>query len=690
MPPARTLAALLSLAISTTLSAVDWPAATPASQGFDPDRLETFRADAVAHHTRALLVARNGRIVLEWYEPGTGPETRQGTASLAKALVGGVSLLVALNDGRIHPDDLASRFIPRWKSDPRKSRITIRQLATHTSGISDAEEDDLPHDKLPGWKGAFWARKPDPISIALDQAPVLFEPGTANQYSNPGMAALSYAITASLRGAPQSGMQELLEQRIWTPLGIPKSEARISYDESYTVDGLRVYANWGGAAFTPRATARIGQFLLQKGSWDGRQLIDPRWVETVTAYAGMPKPDRRTDPAPASGLCWYTNFDGVWSGVPRDAFAGAGANQQALLVVPSLNLVVVRNGAYLGPAGDGRFWGDLLDHIFRPAVAAIVPDQPPPYPPSPVIRKIDFAPAASILRQAPDSDNWPMTWTDGDNLFTAYGDGHGFEPLIEPKLSLGFARVHGAPPAITGENIRSATGERTGGGEKGAKASGMLMVDGVLYMWVRNVGNAQLAWSLDHGRSWQWGFKFEESFGAPAFLNFGKNYAGARDGYVYTYSEDGPSAYRSADGIVLARVPRSRLRDRNAYEFFESFDPRGKPQWTRDISRRGAAFSYPERCQRVDAVYHPVLKRYLLAVGYNQQSGWGIFDAPAPWGPWTTAFHALQWDIPGTHGYRLPAKWISADGRSLYLVFSGVKENDAFCVRRMTLETTPR
>jgi hypothetical protein len=101
--------------------------------------------------------------------------------------------------------------------------------------------------------------------------------------------------------------------------------------------------------------------------------------------------------------------------------------------------------------------------------------------------------------------------------------------------------------------------------------------------------------------------------------------------------------------------------------------------------RARPVFSYPGHCQRVDAIYHPVLRQYLLALGYNQESGWGIYDAPEPWGPWTTAFHTSSWDVPCTHGYRLPAKWIAADGRSMYLVFSGVKENDAFCVRRMTL-----
>ena len=128
----------------------EWQSITPAEAGFDGAKPETLQRDLAAKKTAAFLVIRGGKIVCEWYAPGNGPEKRQGTASLAKALVGGLSLLLAMNDGRIAPGDLASQYIPAWKSDPTKARITIRQLATHTSGVEDAEQDDLAHDKLPG------------------------------------------------------------------------------------------------------------------------------------------------------------------------------------------------------------------------------------------------------------------------------------------------------------------------------------------------------------------------------------------------------------------------------------------------------------------------------------------------------------------------------------------------------------
>jgi hypothetical protein len=63
--------------------------------------------------------------------------------------------------------------------------------------------------------------------------------------------------------------------------------------------------------------------------------------------------------------------------------------------------------------------------------------------------------------------------------------------------------------------------------------------------------------------------------------------------------------------------------------------------------------------------------------------GLAIYDAPAPWGPWTTAFFTEQWDIPPGDSASFPTKWMSADGKTLCLVFSS---EDNFCVRQAELE----
>lgn len=664
----------LALAVLLCTSAV-------AQRGFDSGRLEALRSDLASRGTKALLVLRNGQPVIEWYAQGHGAAKQHYSASLAKAIVGGSALILARVEGRISADDPVADYIPAWRDQEPKSKILIRHLATHTSGIEDAEQDGIPHMKLPGWKGAFWRRDPDPFTPALTEAPVLFPPGTAWHYSNPGMAALSYAITASLRGSAYTDLRSLLRARLFEPLGIPDTEWSIGYGTPYQVDGLRLYASWGGGSFTARAVARVGEWMRRLGEWNGRQLTPARTIAEALRDAGLPQ---SSDPhAPASGLCWYTNARGAWPALPPDAFAGAGAGHQLLLVVPSLGLVAVRNGNALEPElKDARFWGAAYDRFLAPLMGALAD---PPYPRSKIITGVRFDSIESIRRKAVGSDNWPLTWGADGHLYAAYGDGWGFTPGTGEKLSLGWARIEGGPEDFRGYNIRTQSGERRGDGRAGPKASGLLMLDGTLYAWVRNVANSQLIWSADKGVTWSWGFKWETGFGSPAFLNSGQDGRGAKDQFVYVYSQDGASAYDTSDAVVLARAPRSQLRDPRAWRFYSGTDPAGRPQWSPDLSQRSPVFEFPGHCERLDVVYHPGLNRYLLALGYNHSGGWGLFEAPDPWGPWSVAWHAHRWDLDGTHGYRLPAKWIGANGR-MALVYSGTGREDAFCVRGMTLK----
>jgi CubicO group peptidase (beta-lactamase class C family) len=649
--------------------------------------------------TRAFLVIRNDKMVYEWYADGVTPERKQGTASLAKALVGGLSLAVAITDGRIALDDKAARFVRKWNEDPQKARITIRHLGSHTSGLADAEQNRLPHDKLLGWQGDFWKRLDppnDPFTLARDRTPVLFEPGARLSYSNPGFAMLSYVVTASLTNGPQKDLRTLLRDRVMRPMGVADADWSIGYGQTSGVDGLRLVASWGGGSFTPRATARIGRLLLRQGDWDGITILSKEAVRQITGDAGLPG---------RCGMGFWTNAGGRYPNVPTDAYYGAGAGDQLLIVVPCLNLIAVRHGEALAPepkdAPDvfAAFHDQRAKILFEPLIDAIA-DRPRqsrvvPYPPSKHITGIRWAPKDTIIRKARDSDNWPLTWADDDHLYTAYGDGRGFEPFLPIKLGMGIARVEGSAVDFVGRNIRAPTVESRGQGSAGKKASGMLCVDGVLYLWARNAGNAQLAWSLDRGKTWKWAdWKLTTSFGCPTFLNFGKNYAGARDQYVYIYSHDADSAYQPADRMVLARVPKGKIKERDAYEFFQGLDGQHQPRWTKAIAERGAVFKHAGRCYRSGITYNPGLGRYLwvqiipgtegLKTDTRFEGGFGIYDAPEPWGPWTTAYFTEKWDVGPGETASFPSKWVSPDGKTLQLVFSG---DDHFAVRRATLTT---
>lgn len=351
----------------TDKAAFEWHRSNPEDQGMDGARLEDMRESLADHHTTGLLVIRNDRIVCEWYKDGHSADKPHYTASLAKAVVGGVSLAVAISDGLISLNDPAVKFVPQWEDDPRKSKIRVRHLGSHTSGIEDAEADNLSHGNLTGWKGLFWKRLDpprDPFTLSRDAAPVLFDPGERMQYSNPGIAMLTYCVTAALRDIPPKDIRTLLRDRVMRPIGVPGAEWSVGYGKTYTVEGLPLVASWGGGGYTARAAARVGRLMLRHGNWEGRQLIGPEAVKLVTSDAGTPG---------NVGMGWWSNNDGSYPELPKDAFWGSGAGHQILLVVPSLNLIGVRNGEVLDRVGaePDAYHRPFRQYLFAPLMAAV-------------------------------------------------------------------------------------------------------------------------------------------------------------------------------------------------------------------------------------------------------------------------------------------------------------------------------
>src|SRR5262245_23765342 len=96
-PFLRVAGILLTLALVRSLAAAppdafQWQTATPESQGMSTPKLAALQQNMAAHKTDALLVIRNDKIVSEWYAEGNSATKPHGTASLAKAIVGGLSL----------------------------------------------------------------------------------------------------------------------------------------------------------------------------------------------------------------------------------------------------------------------------------------------------------------------------------------------------------------------------------------------------------------------------------------------------------------------------------------------------------------------------------------------------------------------------------------------------------------------
>ncbi len=662
------LACLVGASPDTSWPGNTWQQAKPVDVGMDA-KLLAEAGDYALTAGGSGIITRHGKLVMSW----GGTKKLYDLKSTSKS-VGVTALGLAITDGKMALDDLARQHHSSLGTPPESNaetgwlpKITLRHLATQTAGF----------EKPGGYE------------------PLLFEPGTRWHYSDGGPNWLAECVTLVY----DEDIEELMFRRVLAPIGIRRSDLRWRKN-SYRpaeIEGVPRREFGSGVHANVDAMARLGLLYLREGKWRDKQILEPEFIAeattTVPSVVGLPEHDseHHGNASDHYGLLWWNNCDGALANVPRDAYWSWGLYDSLIFVVPSLDIVATRTGKSWKRESEEHY--DVLRGFFEPIVASVQPSTTraagTPYPASPVIRQVTWAPPETILRRAMGSDNWPTTWADDDRLYTAYGDGWGFEPRVKKKLSMGFARIEGGPEDPRFENIRSPSGETYGDGSKGKKASGLLMVDGVLYLCARNSDNAQIAWSEDHGRTWQWcDWRFDESFGCPTFLNFGRNYAGARDDFVYLHSLDSDSAYDAADRFVLARVKKDRIRDRGAFQFFRCLDESGAAQWTRDVTERGPIFTHPGQCGRSIVTYNAPLGRYLWVQVLSRSSkpedrtGLAIYDASKPWGPWTTVFYDEKWDVPPGETAGFPSKWISADGRTASLVFSG---DDCFAVRKAKL-----
>jgi CubicO group peptidase (beta-lactamase class C family) len=346
---------------------VRWETAPPEAVGMNGQRLTALQDSLAARDTQALLVARDGRIVLEWYAPGFDANVQQGLAAMAKGVVGGPILLAAVSDTLVALDDVAAKYIPVWRGDTERSAITMRHLASHSSGI---EEVDFRREQS-AWKAEYLDNPERRFRMALETAPILFPPGTRTSYSGVGFYALAYALGAALHQSDRpTDIRSFLRDRIMRPIGVPTEAWSLSYGESYEVDGMVLRAIGSGASLTPRAVARVAELYLRGGEWDGRQVIRADLVNQALTYSQSPAEPDPTWTEPVPGFGWWANSEGFFGSLPRDAAVAQGADDQLLLVVPSLHLLALRLGGAIGQPGED-VWTVADEHFLTPVIEAI-------------------------------------------------------------------------------------------------------------------------------------------------------------------------------------------------------------------------------------------------------------------------------------------------------------------------------
>lgn len=283
--------------------------------------------------TVGIVVLRNGRIAAERYGDGFGPFVPNRTWSVAKSIAG---TLV----GVARADVTARANIPEWGCAGSgcvalRPYITLDQLLRMASGL---------HSDTAGNRTDAVYFGGVPVTAETVSWPLAVNPGSRFRYANNDILLAMRSLRASL-GEDRYRYLPLVE--LFRPLGMTHTTAE--------KDGAGNYILSSQLWSTARDLARLGQFWLQDGIWQGKRLLPAGWMRYMTTPFG---------PQPAGGPGYGATLwlFGPAQGLPAGSYAAQGNRGQYVMVIPSAKLVVVRRGEDPGGArfDIAKFSADVL------------------------------------------------------------------------------------------------------------------------------------------------------------------------------------------------------------------------------------------------------------------------------------------------------------------------------------------
>lgn len=314
-----------------------WPKADPDTMRLDLKALEAHLDICKETRSTACIVAYKGYIVQEWYEKQVYHqipiliETRSAVKSWTSLLAG-----MLWHEGRIESlDDPVSKYIPEWTSGV-EAGVTVRQLLTMTSGIRQRKASDWRELQEQG-KILIQAHRNTNEAIFKVKLDTL--PGAEYSYSNEGVQMLS-PILERAAGMP---LAAYAREKLFDPLDMYWTMMFI--DEYYNT------VTYADASTTPREFAKIGQLVLNNGSWNGQQIVSEEYLEMAT------KPIPQFE---KYGYLW-------WVSEERGTISAMGSNDNSCIIFPEKELVVVRMLHDPLPGSNGQWQRlstiQLLDRI---------------------------------------------------------------------------------------------------------------------------------------------------------------------------------------------------------------------------------------------------------------------------------------------------------------------------------------
>lgn len=309
-----------------------WPlgdkdAARPRPRSLTAVERATIDMESFGGRSSSLLIVKNGRIAVERYWLGHDLHTAQRTFSVAKSMAATLVGNAAYN-GWI--DVTAPAMIAEWQSpgDPR-AKITTEQLMRMASGLtSDTAGNRSDAIYMGGASVRQWTT----------QWPLLNPPGSRYRYANNDTMLAVLSLKAAQQKAEDARNQrsaairrdmELNPNKFFDRLGMTRTVAERDKDGDYILSS-QVWT-------TARDLARLGLLYQDDGIWQGKRLLPEDWRRFVTSPSG-PQPEGAF--GYGAGF-WLLNKS---PGIPADAFGAFGNRGQYLIVIPSRQLVIVRQG----------------------------------------------------------------------------------------------------------------------------------------------------------------------------------------------------------------------------------------------------------------------------------------------------------------------------------------------------------
>jgi len=306
----------------------DWSVATPAAQGVDPTRLADGLSQAAAlPGLTSLLVVRHGRLVAERYFRPGGADSLYALRSVTKSVI---SLLVgiAIQRSVIRATDqsLGELFRPPLPAlDPPDAAITVGNLLTMTGGFQWDENTGVAEYNN-------WALAPDQIGYVLAR-PLVSPAGTTFNYNSAAVHLLSAVLEVDA-----GGTAEFADARLLAPLGV---QAR-----DWEVDNRGIPNGGAGLYLRPRAMAKIGQLVLQRGLSGTAAVVPSAWVDEATRSHLGTGAVLGSLGSLTYGYLWWIGHAGGHTVVLAWGYGG-----QLIWIVPDLDLVVVTTATWQGLGG---------------------------------------------------------------------------------------------------------------------------------------------------------------------------------------------------------------------------------------------------------------------------------------------------------------------------------------------------